>query len=34
MKKFELSQKTQNIFWGIMCAITALTFVWVVSFFN
>ena len=33
MKKLNLSQKTQDIFWGVMFTIAALTFVWVVSLF-
>ena len=33
MKKLNLSQKAQDIFWGVMCIIAALTFIWVVSLF-
>ena len=33
MKKFKLSQQIQDIIWGIVFTITALTFMWVVSLF-
>jgi hypothetical protein len=33
MKKLKLSQKTQDYFWGVMFTISALLWIYVVSFF-